>query len=130
MNVNDEKLLSKVGFKPLRKNGERVKKVFERTMENVKAGEKPNVSGSMRLEGYSPSSCRALKVQDTATWKQLLDSIPENVLIGELFELATDPEDKRTKLEAIKEFFRLKDKYPASKMKLGAFQEQASEFIE
>jgi len=117
-------------FKPLRKNGERVKKVFERTMENVKAGEKPNVSGSMRLEGYSPSSCRALKVQDTATWKQLLDSIPENVLIGELFELATDPEDKRTKLEAIKEFFRLKDKYPASKMKLGAFQEQASEFIE
>lgn len=117
-------------FKPLRKNGERIKKVFERTMENVKAGEKPNVSGSMRLEGYSPSSCRALKVQDTATWKQLLDSIPENVLIGELFELATDPEDKRTKLEAIKEFFRLKDKYPASKMKLGAFQEQANEFIE
>jgi len=127
MNTKAEEQLK--AFKP-RKNGERVKRVFERSVENIKNGDKPNISGSMRLEGYSESSCRALKAQQTATWKELLDAIPENVLVAELFSLATDPDDKRTKLEALKECFRLKDKYPASKMKLGAFQEQASEFIE
>lgn len=128
MNSKTEQQLK--SFKPIRKNGKRIKKVFERSIENVKNGGKPNVSGSMREEGYSPSSCRALKVTQSATWKELLESVPENVLVAELFGLATDPVDKRTKLEAIKEFFRLKDKYPASKMKVGAFQEQVNDFIE
>lgn len=123
-----EKQLS--SLKPIRKNGDRARRVFERAAERVKAGEKPAISALMREEGYAPSTCRSLEVMKTATWKQLLETIPDNKLLSELFELATDPEDKRTKLEALKEIFRLKDKYPAGKMQIGAFQNQVSEFFE
>jgi hypothetical protein len=117
-------------YKPVRKNGTRVKRVFDKAKEAVSEGKKPVISAIMREEGYSPSACACLKVMRTATWKQLLDTIPDNQLLGELFNLATDPDDKRTKLEALKEIFRLKDKYPAGKMQIGAFQNQANEFFE
>ncbi len=123
-----EKQLS--ALKPLRKNGTRVKRVFDKAAEAMKAGEKPVISAIMREEGYSESACHCLKVMKTATWKQLLDTIPDNQLLGELYGLATDPDDKRTKLEALKEIFRLKDKYPAGKMQIGAFQNQVNEFFE
>ena len=117
-------------FKPIRKNGTRPKRVFDKAIEKVKAGEKPVISRLMKEEGYSESACACLKAMRTATWKQLLDTIPDNKLMIELYGLATDPEDKRTKLEALKEIFRLKDRYPAGKLQLGAFQNQANEFFE
>lgn len=128
MKTKAEKQLS--ALKPVRANGKRVEAVFEKAKEAVVAGEKPVISRIMKEVGYSDSSCKCLKAMHTATWKHLLDTIPDNVLLGELYGLATDPDDKRTKLEALKEIFRLKDKYPAGKMQIGAFQNQVNEFFE
>jgi hypothetical protein len=104
-------------LKPIRKNGGNVVKVFEKVSEQVKNGDKPNVSGAMREVGYSESSSKCLKVTRTTTWQQLLDaSIPDNSLMNVLRDLISpDNEDKRSRLDATKEALKLKNYYPAEK---------------
>jgi hypothetical protein len=104
-------------LKPLRKNGDKVKRVFEKVAKNISEGKPANVSTAMREEGYSPSSSNCLKVQRTATWQQLLDaSLPDDSVMNVLRDLISpDNEDKRTRLEAAKEALKLKNRYPAEK---------------
>ena len=101
----------------------RIKKVFANSLENVRDGKKPNVSGEMLKEGYSESSSRALKVTRTKTWQQLLALINDEALLTKLTDIALD-DDKRASIAAIVELMKLKDKYPANKMKVSQYQEE------
>jgi len=107
----------KRAFPKIRKNGERVKKVFDKVAQNIADGKPANVSVVMREEGYSPSASNCLKVQRTATWQQLLDAnLPDDSVMNVLRDLISpDNEDKRTRLEAAKEALKLKNRYPAEK---------------
>lgn len=102
----------------------RIKKVFDGTMANIANGKAPNVSNEMLKAGYSPNSAKAMKITFTKVWQDLLRDVDDEGLLGEIKKIAFDNEDKRAKLQAIDMLLKLKDKYPAGKMKIGAFDER------
>ena len=56
-------------------------------------------------------------------FKDMLAKIDEQPLIDELEKIAYAPEDKRAKITAIQELFKLKDLYPKDKTKvIGLFE--------
>lgn len=101
---------------------QRIKRVFKDTLKNVSSGKAADVKNTMLKHGYSPSSANAGKVKETKTWKMLLTSIDEEPLLKKLISIALDS-DKRASIAAIQEIMKLKDKYPAGKLKLTQYQE-------
>ncbi len=118
-------------MRPVRKNGGRVKRVFDKTMEKISQGKKPIVSKIMLEEGYSRSASACCKVLRTATWKQLRDSLPKNEIMQVFIDLISkDNEDKRTRLAAAVELCKLNDLYPTKKLKIETLNEKNAEFLE
>jgi len=118
-------------LKPVRKNGARPKKVFDRAMEMLGDGKVPVISKLMREEGYSESASACVKVLRTATWKQLRDAIPKNQIMQVFADLMDETnEDKRTRLAAGIEVCKLLDLYPSKKLKIETLTEKNADFLE
>ncbi|MFA5196250.1 MAG: hypothetical protein WC401_10685 [Bacteroidales bacterium] len=111
-------------------SSENVKQVFNNVMESVSNGKKISISKEMRKAGYSDSSARAQKAKRTKTWKELeAKYLNEEKALQTLDDLADrENEDKRSRLEASKEIFKLKDRYPAGKLKIQEFNEQVGKY--
>jgi len=107
----------------------RIKDVFNDSLKNVRSGKMANVSGIMLQHGYSPSSARALKVTQTKTWQDCLAQIDDDEIIKKFQEIVRS-EDKRSAIAAGIELLKLKDRYPANKMKLSAYKEETEGIIE
>jgi hypothetical protein len=107
-------------------SSENVKQVFNNVMESVSNGKKISISKEMRKAGYSASSARAQKAKRTKTWKELeAKYLNEEKALQTLDDLVDRTnEDKRTRMDATKEILKLKDRYPAGKLKVQAFQEE------
>ena len=100
----------------------RIKNVFNDSMENIRKGKSPNISSAMKKEGYSESSCRALKVKKTKTWENLLKSVDDEIILKKIYEILQG-DDMRSSLTSADMLLKLKDKYPAQKSKvMGLFQ--------
>ena len=64
------------------------------------------------------------KVQERVkTWKDMLGEIPDSALLSKLLETALS-EDKRASLSAIDTILKLKDRYPAGKLKVTQYEEE------
>ncbi len=118
-------------LKPIRKNGGRVKEVFDETIKQIADGKKPVISRIMVEKGYSQSSANCVKVTQTATWKQLINN-QDKYRIFKVFDDLIDEsnEDKRTRLSAAIELCKLNDLYPGKKLKIESQQEKNNQFIE
>lgn len=118
-------------MKPIRKNGGRPKRVFDRAMEMIGEGKTPVISKLMREEGYSNSSAACVKVLRTATWKQLRDAMPKTRIMKVFDDLIDETnEDKRTRLAAAIELCKLNDLYPAKQLKIESLNQKNDEFLE
>ena len=117
-------------YKPIRKNGGKVKEVFDKAVALTIAGEKPNMAQIHRDVGYSERSSLCLKAMQTATWKQLKDTIPKNEIMAKWCELAFEQEDKRVNVAALENLGRILGLYEANKLKIETFNEKTSEFLE
>ena len=73
----------------------RIEKVFNKTIENVRNGKRPNVSGAMLDTGYSKSSAKALKVQTTKTWSNLINQYDDEPILRVIYNDAIKDKDKR-----------------------------------
>lgn len=107
-----------------------IKKIFDEALEKVRKGEKPNIFGLMKKYGYSYYSAKAQKVTKTKTWAQLLKEIDDEPLLKKLNQIALDKKDKRANIEAIKEIFKLKDRYPKQKLAVELFEEELKKIKE
>ena len=118
-------------LKPIRKNGGRVKEVFDETVKQIADGKKPVISRIMVEKGYSQSSANCVNVTQTATWKQLINN-QDKYKIFKVFDDLIDEsnEDKRTRLSAAIELCKLHDLYPGKKLKIESQQEKNNQFIE
>jgi hypothetical protein len=96
---------------------ERIKNIFNESVEDIRNNKRPSVSGKMLKKGYSPSSARALTITKTRTWQQLLAQIQDEPLLNKLENIALD-DDKRSAIAAIQEIFKLKNKYPEGTSKI------------
>ena len=117
-------------YKPIRKNGGKVKEVFDKAVALTIAGEKPNMAQIHRDVGYSERSSLCLKAMQTATWKQLKDTVPKNEIMSKWCELAFDQDDKRVNVAALENLGRILGLYEANKLKIETFNEKTSEFLE
>ena len=117
-------------YKPIRKNGGKVKEVFDKAVALTIAGEKPNMAQIHRDVGYSEKSSLCLKAMQTATWKQLKDTVPKNEIMAKWCELAFEQEDKRVNVAALENLGRILGLYEANKLKIETFNEKTSEFLE
>ena len=117
-------------LKPVRKNGQRVKRVFDKVMTELGEGKVPVVSKTMLEEGYSESAAACVKVLRTATWKQLRDAMPKNQIMQVFADLIDEKNtDKRTRLAAGVELCKLLDLYPQKKLKIETLNSKNEEFL-
>lgn len=117
--------------KPVRKNGKRVQRVFEKAITAVAKGEELDLKQIQRDEGYSEESIRCGKVFRTKTWEQMKGRDMETFIGQGFLELALpENEDKRTRISALKELAALSDMYPGKKMKYEMINEATSKFFE
>ena len=77
---------------------------------------------------YSPYTAKRPKdVYEKPGFKKLLGFISDEVILAKFVEILIS-EDKRASLDAGKELLKLKDRYPANKLKVTAYQESLDEF--
>jgi hypothetical protein len=103
--------------KPIRKNGQNVKAVFDEVVKQTLEGKSPAISQIMREKGYSESASNCLKVVRTSTWKDLTAGLPRDKIMKVFDDLISDENtDKRTRLSAAVELCKLLDFYPSKKI--------------
>ena len=84
------------------------KKALDKIVEN-----RGNISKSMREVGYSKKTAKNPKnLTESKGWQELLEEIKDDPLLNRLNKIAISGKGARDSIEAIKEIFRLKDKYP------------------
>ena len=101
----------------------RVQRVFNRAVEDIKNKKKPVISAIMREEGYSASSAHSLTATKTATWEYLLAQISDDVVLSRVYRILAG-NDARASLQAAEMLFKLKDKFPAGKLRIQAYNEE------
>jgi len=99
---------------------------FKELLKAIKEKRPFKLKEIMRAVGYTKATAhnpqKNLLTKDG--WQQLLAKIDDRKLLDRLYDIALDKNDKRACLQSISEIFKLKDKYPAGKLKLGAFEDR------
>ena len=87
---------------------------------------KPLIAGKILIEaGYSKSIARRPEsVFKSKGFQEYLNSIDDTAIIEKWRKWALADTDKRVALQAGENIMKLKDRYPAGKLKLGAFEER------
>lgn len=94
----------------------------------VNKGSVLTMQDAMIKGGYSPQVARNPKVvTESKGWQELLLKYNDELLMDRLNDIALDNEDKRSSIEAIKEIFKLKDRYPAQRSKIIGLFDKISE---
>ena len=101
------------------------KKAFNIRTKKLKE-KKPVIMAEVMLEaGYSPKTARVPKLlTKTKGWQELLAKYDDEPIMDAIYRDALDTRDKRNATENRKLFLRIKDRFPAGKLKVGAFQER------
>jgi len=101
------------------------KQAFKVLTESVAAG-KPKTMGIVTKEaGYGKGMQRNPHLlTDSVGFRQLMAQIDDQEVLGRVVEIATDTSDKRACLAAADMIFKLKDRYPDKKIKIGAYDER------
>lgn len=101
------------------------KKAFEVWSEAL-ANEKPiPITRAMERAGYSVKTRgKPQQLTKSKGWQELLNEIPDSLITTELKKLIKDKTDKRAKLQAMDMALKLKDKYPAGKLKITGYREE------
>jgi len=92
--------------------------------------QEPVILRQIMLEaGYAPATADRPKQNLTQTdfWQRKLAEIDDEKILDKFYKIALDTSDKRACLEAGKEIFKLKDRYPATKSKVVSLYEKISE---
>lgn len=87
--------------------------------EPIKMGEIMLQSGFSKVTAVNPGKNLLEKVG----WQQLLAKIDDSVILERINNILID-EDKRASLQAADMLLKLKDRYPANKIKMTAFDER------
>ena len=105
------------------------KLAFKELLQALQSDKSFHMKEIMLKAGYTETTAQRpdANLTSKAGWQQLLAKIDDSKLLAELYELALDPDDKRAKLTAIQEIMKLKDRYPAGRLKVSAYQDNLKE---
>lgn len=103
---------------------------FNKVLKNIENGNPKSGSAVLMESGYSRAMAKNVKaVMESKGFQALLATIDDKKLIDRLYEFALDKKDKRIALESIKEVMKLKDRYPATKIKSLEYKKQVNKFV-
>jgi len=104
----------------------RIEDVFKEVLKSVEEGRQPNVKQAMLKHGYALISAEKNKVVQSKTWEILKTKYLNDEKALQTFNDLADKKntDKDNRLKASIEILKLKDRYPAGKLKIGAFEER------
>lgn len=100
------------------------KRVFGKVMEQVKSGQRINIKKAALEVGYAPSTARSLEFTRSKTWQECINKLDDTLILEEFRKIAMNSTDLRAKLEAGKEIFKLKNRYPAARIRMREYQEE------
>jgi len=100
------------------------KAVFDKMVQKLVNKEPISISKIMKEEGFSEGYAHnPTDLTQSKGWKELLAQIEDGPFLDKLKEIALS-DDKRAAIESIKEIFKLKDRYPATKIKGTQYDEE------
>lgn len=98
---------------------------FQALLKAIEKGENFKFGDLMIQGGYSKTSALnpGMALTSRPGWQELMAMISDEVILGKIYEVLLD-KDKDSSLKAADMLLKIKDKYPAGKLKIGAFQER------
>ena len=106
-------------------------KAFNLRLQAIKENKPKPMSRVLREAGYSKKAAlHPKRVIESKGWQELLSEIDDGGLLKELKAIAYDKADKRAKLTAIDMLMKLKDKYPAGKLRVQQYREELNKLNE
>lgn len=117
--------------KPKRSPTVKQRRVLSLLLDNAGNPKPESVRQLMLRAGYSPSAADnpARTLLNAPSFQDLLALINEDELLAKVREIALD-DDKRASLAAIDMLLKLKDRYPANKLKLQGYQDELADLTE
>jgi hypothetical protein len=103
-----------------------MKKTAENTLKRV-AQKKPIVMSEIMVEsGYSPTTAinPGKNLTNKPVWKELMSELVNDELIIKRINRALISDDNRAALQAADMLLKLKDRYPAGKLKVQEYNEE------
>lgn len=89
-----------------------------------------NATQAMLDAGYSPATAHnPQKLTNSIAFKEVIGMVDDAELIAKVREIALD-DDKRASLQAIDMLLKLKDRYPAGKLKVQEYNEELASLTE
>ncbi len=90
----------------------------------------PESTGSLAIQaGFSPATAHNVgAIIARPSFQQLLDMVDDDAVLARVYEIALD-DDKRSALAAADMLLKLKDRYPANKLKMSGFNDELSEIV-
>jgi len=106
------------------------KKAFRIFARKVKNGEFSSWGECMRQAGYAETTARAPKENLTSKegFKKLLKTYEMEPIMDNLYQIATQSDDKRSAIQAGKQFIKLRELQPAEKHEISVVEEQSKVF--
>jgi len=90
----------------------------------------PQPAGSiLALSGYKKISRQPSRILNSKGFQELLAEINDNDILQRFYDILRD-DDKRASIQAGVELLKLKDRYPAGKLKLGAIEQRDKVLLE
>ena len=100
------------------------KTAFKKVLENEACGNPKTAGQILRESGYSPKlSLQPSRIFKSDGFQELMKQVDDNVILSRVYSILQD-DDKRSSLVAADMLLKLKDRFPAGKIKLGAFDER------
>lgn len=98
------------------------KRAFGFVQEQIASGKKVNITKALLKAGYAPGTVQATgNVTRTKGWKYLMSRIDDEPYLKRVHDISMDKGDNKTALKAIDMMLKLKDRYPAGKLKVDQY---------
>ena len=99
------------------------KLAFKNMIRAIETGEDVSMGKIMVKSGYSKNTAIAphFNLISRKSFQELLATIDDNVILQRFYDILTD-EDKRASIAAGVELLKLKDRYPANKLKVSQYE--------
>lgn len=108
----------------------RQKIAFNKVVETLAAKKPINMGEIMVSSGFSKATAinPEKNLLSKVGWKTLLAKINDEEVLARIYAIATDMSDKRACLAGADMIMKLKDRYPAGKLKVTEYQEELSQY--
>lgn len=111
--------------KPKRSATPKQRRLYSLLLDNAESPKPESIRALALAAGYSESAANNPEraILSRPTFQNLLDLIDDDELLAKAREIALD-DDKRASLAAIDMLLKLKDRFPANKLKLSGYQDE------